>query len=106
MNDDAVRHFFRTYGATAVGPTPPQPTVPESAEGEEDEERAGGEGPGYEPPHYPEVRIGAQMEPSGAANAIEKALMDAGFLGGAENVYQGDEEERVKERLRNLGYID
>ncbi|HZT79466.1 MAG TPA: hypothetical protein VFA26_04575 [Gemmataceae bacterium] len=38
MNDhDVIGRFFRTYGASAVGPTPPQPTLPELAEGEGEE---------------------------------------------------------------------
>jgi hypothetical protein len=35
-NADAVRRFFRTHGATAVGATPPQPEMPTSEEDDKD----------------------------------------------------------------------
>jgi hypothetical protein len=35
MSDrDVIGRFFRTYGASAVGPTPPQPVLPELTDGE------------------------------------------------------------------------
>ncbi len=63
----------------------------------------------YEEPLNPEIIIETDKETGEeAVNKIVKNLIDSGYLNPNEspqNVYSSEEEEKIKERLKRLGYL-